>query len=886
VQIGNTAFKDEFENNFDGIADKTTWRFATEQVQFTEDGIVYDVTSTIAALTVEAIDYSGSDKIIVIPATVTNSSITYAVTSIGEEAFRNNELTSVTIGNSVTSIKSLAFYNNKLTSVTIGNSVTSIGNYAFPYNQLTSVTIPNSVTSIGITAFSYNQLTIVTIGNSVTSIGYYAFANNLLTSVISKSKTPATLPKGAITNLGDIDLTIPVGATAAYETAGWTGFGSVTEQDLTDPTVVSFSPANNATDVVVSDDLQIVFSENVFKGTGNIIIYNAANDEVVETIEVTATNVTIIDTVATINPTADLSYNKSYYVQIGNTAFKDEFDNNFDGIADKATWRFTTELKTPTITFADFSKTYGDADFNLAATSDSDGTISYKIVAGGTGTATLSGTDSATVTLGNAGTVTIKATVAQDADYLEAAKTVTLTITQKALEITADAKTKVYGATEPTLAYTITGFVNSDEETDLDTAVSISRATGEDVASYTITPANAADVNYTVSFVTADFAITKASLTVTADSGQTKVYGATEPTLAYTITGFVNSDEETDLDTAVSISRATGEDVASYTITPANAADVNYTVSFVTADFAITKASLTVTADSGQTKVYGATEPTLAYTITGFVNSDEETDLDTAVSISRATGEDVASYTITPANAADVNYTVSFVTADFAITKASLTVTADSGQTKVYGATEPTFAYTITGFVNSDEETDLDTAVSISRATGEDVASYTITPANAADVNYTVSFVTADFTITKASITGITFVGASIIFDETVKSLAIAGTLPTGTSVVYADNSRTDVGTQEVTATISGANYTTLVLKADLTITKATQTITFNGLSHSDKDVFDLTATASSGLGITYTSSDTSVATISGNTITVKTAGTTEITASQAGNTN
>ena len=683
MQIGNTAFKDEFENNFDGIADKATWSFTTEQVQFTEDGIVYAVTSTIAALTVEAIDYSGSDKIIVIPATVTNSSITYAVTSIGEAAFRNNELTSVTIGNSVTSIASLAFYNNKLTSVTIGNSVTSIGNYAF--------------------------------------------ANNLLTSVISKSKTPATLPTGAITNRGDIDLTIPVGATAAYNTAAWTGF-KVTESNLiiTNPTVVYFTPANDATGVVASDDLQITFSENVVKGTGDIIIYNAANDEVVETIEVTATNVTIIDTVATINPTADLSYNKSYYVQIGNTAFKDEFDNNFDGIADKATWRFTTELKTSTITFADFSKTYGDADFNLAATSDSDGTISYKIVAGGTGTATLSGTDSATVTLGNAGTVTIKATVAQDADYLEAAKTVTLTITQKALEITADAKTKVYGATEPTFAYTITGFVNSDEETDLDTAVSISRATGEDVASYTITPANAADVNYTVSFVTADFAITKASLTVTADSGQTKVYGATEPTLAYTITGFVNSDDETDLDTAVSISRATGEDVASYTITPANAADVNYTVSFVT----------------------------------------------------------------------------------------------------------------------------------------------------------------ADFTITKASITGITFVGASIIFDETVKSLAIAGTLPTGTSVVYADNSRTDVGTQEVTATISGANYTTLVLKADLTITKATQTITFNGLSHSDKDVFDLTATASSGLGITYTSSDTSVATISGNTITVKTAGTTEITASQAGNTN
>ena len=43
-------------------------------------------------------------------------------------------------------------------------------------------------------------------------------------------------------------------------------------------------------------------------------------------------------------------------------------------------------------------------------------------------------------------------------------------------------------------------------------------------------------------------------------------------------------------------------------------------------------------------------------------------------------------------------------------------------------------------------ESDLDTAVSISRAVGEDVGTYTITPSAAADSNYTVSFVTADFT--------------------------------------------------------------------------------------------------------------------------------------------
>jgi hypothetical protein len=114
---------------------------------------------------------------------LTSVTIPNSVTSIGDNAFSGNKLTSVTIGNNVTIIGSWAFYGNQLTSVTIGNSVTSIGDDAFSDNQLTSVTIPNSVTSIGDAAFSYNQLTSVTIPNSVATIGSGAFSDNQLTSV-------------------------------------------------------------------------------------------------------------------------------------------------------------------------------------------------------------------------------------------------------------------------------------------------------------------------------------------------------------------------------------------------------------------------------------------------------------------------------------------------------------------------------------------------------------------------------------------------------------------------------------------------------------------------------------------------------------------------------
>lgn len=77
----------------------------------------------------------------------------------------------------VTSIGDWAFNNVQLTTITIPNTVTSIGAYAFGSNQLTSVTIPPSVTTIGAEAFRYNQLSRVTIGTGV-SIGDRLLTNN------------------------------------------------------------------------------------------------------------------------------------------------------------------------------------------------------------------------------------------------------------------------------------------------------------------------------------------------------------------------------------------------------------------------------------------------------------------------------------------------------------------------------------------------------------------------------------------------------------------------------------------------------------------------------------------------------------------------------------
>jgi peptidoglycan hydrolase-like protein with peptidoglycan-binding domain len=110
------------------------------------------------------------------------------------------------------------------------------------------------------------------------------------------------------------------------------------------PSVSSFSPQDDASDVERESDLTITFSEPVDAETGNIVIKKSSDDSVFETFDVTGDKVTGTGTdTITINPTERLDSNTEYYITIDTTAFDDNVSNSYDGITDNSTWSFTTK---------------------------------------------------------------------------------------------------------------------------------------------------------------------------------------------------------------------------------------------------------------------------------------------------------------------------------------------------------------------------------------------------------------------------------------------------------------------------------------------------------------------------------------------------------------
>src|SRR5699024_8798433 len=218
------------------------------------------------------------------------------------------------------------------------------------------------------------------------------------------------------------------------------------------------------------------------------------------------------------------------------------------------------------------------------------------------------------------------------------------------------------------------------------------------------------------------------------------------------------------------LGRAEGEEVDTYPIIQGDlSAGDNYDIDFVSADFEIRKAV-----------VFGITLENASFVYDGSAHSLAISGTLPAGASASYTGNnqtDAGVYTVTANIDGGNNYENLDLTAELTITKAPLTVTADSRQGKIYGDADPIFTYAVTGFVHEDDENILTGA--LSRKAGEDVGTYAITWGDIhAGENYAIEFEGADFVITPAEITGITFAEGSFTYDSTPKSIYIDGKLP------------------------------------------------------------------------------------------------------------
>ncbi|MBU6266111.1 MAG: filamentous hemagglutinin N-terminal domain-containing protein [Sphingomonadales bacterium] len=307
-----------------------------------------------------------------------------------------------------------------------------------------------------------------------------------------------------------------------------------------------------------------------------------------------------------------------------------------------------------------------------------------------------------------------------------------LTINPRAISVTADALSRVYGDANPALTFTVGGAGLAGGDTIASVfggALATSATSISDVNAYAITQGTLAlgSSNYTLTtFTDGTLTVTQRPLTVTANAA-TRLYGDFNPTFTYTVSGgFVGSD------TAASILRGSlaaeanaRDDVNTYPILRGSLASNsgNYSIVYQGADLTVTPRPVTVTYTADAvSRIYGNDNPTLSgiasaggYTSTsGFIGGDHPTGTALWTTTADATSH-VGSYGITGSGlTVGSNYTLTEVQAAgnataLTVTARPITVTADN-VSRSYGDDNTInggslFTYSITsqnGLVGSD----------------------------------------------------------------------------------------------------------------------------------------------------------------------------------------
>jgi hypothetical protein len=417
----------------------------------------------------------------------------------------------------------------------------------------------------------------------------------------------------------------------------------------------------------------------------------------------------------------------------------------------------------------------------------------------------------------------------------------TLTITPAPLSVTADNKTKTYGAPDPAFTVTYAGFVNGDGSAVLTGALTFTRVPGEAVGPYLISPGGLNSSNYVLSFSPGTLTIAPAPLSVTAED-KTKSYGAVDPVFTAAYAGFVNGDTPGALNGALALNRVSGENVGSYSITPSGLSSSNYAIAFNTGNLSITKASLSIIAD-GKAKTYGASDPALTFTVNGLQLSDTQANVLTG-GLARAAGESVVGspYPITQGTlTANANYTINFTGNSLIVSATPLLVTA-LDTSRGYGQTNPSFAAVYVGFVNGETNTVLGglLVLTTSADTNSPVGSYPIVAGGLTATDYSITYSNGTLTVLPQTLTvraqdatktygqpDPAFIAAYSGFANGETATALAG------SLVFNRAPGENAGAYAIAPSgLTSTNYVIAFVNGTLTINQATLTV---GANHQTK---------------------------------------------------
>lgn len=236
------------------------------------------------------------------------------------------------------------------------------------------------------------------------------------------------------------------------------------------------------------------------------------------------------------------------------------------------------------------------------------------------------------------------------------------------------------------------------------------------------------------------------------------------------------------------------------------------------------------------------------------------------------------------------------VSVEYTIDKAELTVTANA-KTISYGDEPANDGVTYHGFAEGEGESNLggELTYTYSYTPDLDIGSYIITPGGLSAANYKITYGTGTLTVEQREVTLIWHDHENRTYDDGKTVTAEAGNLVNGDkiSVAVGQGHWTAVGTYEAIADeLRGKKKDNYKLPYDnsvwYTINEADQTLTFANPGDQSVvygDTLDNPAandrTGKDGSGVTYTSSDETIATVDANgTVTAKKTGTVTITAS------